>query len=137
VNVQGFKELKRVLSSGAEAQLDMTNWNNCACGHATRDEWFRSQGLTSCTDFTTAAAFFEITRGQAEALFSGRTGRRVTTTQVIQNIDQLLTRSSTQEDSEVARNARRQAVIGGLLVQANQAALKARRGVTALIAIFF
>ena len=48
VNVQGFKELKRVLSNVPEGQLDMTNWNSCACGHATRDEWFRSQGLTTC-----------------------------------------------------------------------------------------
>ena len=59
MNVQGFKELKRVLSNVPEGQLDMTSWNSCACGHATRDEWFRSQGLTTCTDFPTAAAFFE------------------------------------------------------------------------------
>src|SRR5829696_7692319 len=58
VNVQGFEQLKRVLSSVPEGQLDMTNWNSCACGQATRDEWFRSQGLTTCTDFPTAAAFF-------------------------------------------------------------------------------
>src|SRR4051812_4115167 len=107
VNVQGFEELKRVLSSVPEGQLDMTSWNSCACGHATRDEWFRSQGLTTCTDFPTAAAFFEITRGQAEALFSGRNGRCVTTTQVIENIDQLLARPRSQDDSEVARNATR------------------------------
>src|SRR5215211_1257842 len=119
------------------SQLDMTNWNSCACGHATRDEWFRSQGLTTCADFPTAAAFFEITRGQAEALFSGRNGRCVTTTQVIENIDQLLARPRSQDDSEVARNARRQAVINGLLAKANKAAQKARRGVTTLIAIFF
>jgi hypothetical protein len=93
--------------------------------------------LTTCTDFPTAAAFFEITRGQAEALFSGRNGRCVTTTQVIENIDQLLVRPRSQDDSEVARNARRQAVINGLLAKANKAAQKARRGVTTLIAIFF
>jgi hypothetical protein len=137
VNVQGFEELKRVLSSVPEGQLDMTNWNSCACGHATRDEWFRSQGLTTCTDFPTAAAFFGITRGQAEALFSGRNGRRVTTTEVIQNIDQLLVRPRIREDSEVARTARRQAVIDGLLVKANKAAQHAKRGVTALMAVFF
>jgi hypothetical protein len=73
VNVQGFEELKRVLSSVPEGQLDMTNWNSCACGHATRDQWFRSQGLTTCTDFPTAAAFFDITRGQAEAYSLGGT----------------------------------------------------------------
>jgi hypothetical protein len=32
VNVQGFKELKRVLSNVPEGQLDMTSWNSCACG---------------------------------------------------------------------------------------------------------
>ena len=137
MNVQGFEELKRILANVPEGQLDMTNWNSCACGHATRDEWFRSQGLTTCTDFQTAAAFFDITRGQAEALFSGRNGRRVTTTEVIQNIDHLVARSRIQEDSEVTRTARRQAVIDGLLVKANKAAQTARRGVTALIAIFF
>jgi len=93
--------------------------------------------LTTCTDFPTAAAFFAITRGQAEALFSGRNGRRVTTTEVIQNIDRLLARPRSHEDSEAKRKARRQAVIDGLLVNANKAAQKARRGVTTLIAIFF
>jgi hypothetical protein len=137
VNVQAFKELKRVLSNVPEGQLDMTSWNSCACGHATRDEWFRSQGLTTCTDFPTAAAFFEITRAQAEALLSGRNGRCVTATQVIENIDQLLARPGSHDDGEVARNARRQAVIDSLLVKANKAAQKARRGVTTLMAIFF
>src|SRR5215211_3373538 len=105
VNVQGFEELKRVLSSVPEGQFDMTNWNSCACGHAARDEWFRSQGLTSCTDFPRAAAFFGITRGQAEVLFSGRNGRCVTTTEVIQNIDQLLARPTDHQASELSRNA--------------------------------
>jgi hypothetical protein len=137
VNVQGFEELKRVLSSVPEGQLDMTNWNSCACGHAARDEWFRSQGLTTCTDFPTAAVFFGITRGQAEALFSGRNSRRVTTTEVIQNIDQLLVRQRIQEDNEVIRTARRQAVIDGLLAKANEVAHKARRVATALVGALF
>ena len=68
---------------------------------------------------------------------SGRNGRFVTTTQVIENIDQLLARPRSEDDGEVASNARRQAVIDGLLVKANKAAHKARRGVTTLIAIFF
>ena len=135
MNVQGFEQLKRVLSSVPEGQLDMTNWNSCACGQATRDEWFRSQGLTTCTDFPTAAAFFAITRGQAEALFSGRNGRRVTTTEVIQNIDQLLARDG--QGSEPSREARRQIVIDGLLVRANKAAQKARRVATALVGALF
>jgi hypothetical protein len=135
VNVQGFKELKRVLSDLPDGQLDMTNWNSCACAHATRDEWFRSQGLTTCTDFQRASAFFEITRGQAEVLFSGRNGRWVTTTEVIQNIDQLLARGD--QDSKPSREARHQAIIDGLLVKANKATHKARRGITALIGIFF
>jgi hypothetical protein len=56
---------------------------------------------------------------------------------VIQNIDRLLARPENREDSEVIRTARRQAVIDGLLVKANKAAQKARRGVTALMAVFF
>jgi hypothetical protein len=135
VNVEGFKELKRVLSNVPEGQLDMTDWNSCACAHATRDKWFQSQGLTSCNDFRRAAAFFEITRGQAEALFSGRNGRRVTMTQVMQNIDQLLAMGD--QDSEPSREGRRQAVIDGLLVKANKTAQKARKVITALIVIFF
>src|SRR5215203_3270889 len=137
VNVQGFEELKRVLSSVPDGQLDMTNWNSCACGHATRDDWFRSQGFTTCTGFPRAAAFFEITRGHAEALFSGRNGPFVTTTEVIQNIDQLLARPRSQDDREATRRARRQAVIDGLLIKANRAVQTARCGVTALMAVFF
>ena len=137
MNVQGFEELKRVLSSVPEGQLDMTNWNSCACGHATRDDWFRSHGLSTCTDYPTAAGFFDITRGQAEALFSGRNGRRVTTTEVIHNIDQLLARPGIQEDSEVTRTARRQAVIDGLLAKANEVAHKARRVATAVVGALF
>jgi len=91
--------------------------------------------LTTCTDFPTAAAFFAITRGQAEALFSGRNGRRVTTTEVIQNIDQLLARDG--QGSEPSREARRQIVIDGLLVRANKAAQKARRVATALVGALF
>ena len=32
MNVQGFEELKRILANVPEGQLDMTNWNSCACG---------------------------------------------------------------------------------------------------------
>jgi hypothetical protein len=135
VNVQGFEQLKRVLLSVPEGQLDMTNWNSCACGHATRDEWFQSEGLTSCNDFRRAAAFFGLTRGQAQALFSGRKGRRVTATEVIQNIDQLLARDA--HDSKPSGEARRQAIIDGLLVKANGAAHKARRVATALVGALF
>ena len=120
-----------------EGQFDMTNWNSCACGHATRDEWFRSQGLTSCNDFKRAAAFFAITREQAEALSSGRNGRSSTATEVIARIDQLLASSMENQDSESSRIARRQAIIDGLLAKANTVTRKARRGITALIAIFF
>src|SRR5215217_8269247 len=78
-----------------------------------------------------------VTRGQAEVLFSGRNGRCVTTTEVIHNIDQLLARPGIQEDSEVTRTARRQAVIDGLLAKANEVAHKARRVATAVVGALF
>ena len=45
MNMQTFEELKRVLMEVPERQLDMTNWNSCACAHAIRDGWFRSASL--------------------------------------------------------------------------------------------
>src|SRR4051812_26900493 len=65
VNVEGFQQLKRVISSVPVSEFDMSNWNSCACGHATRDPWFREQGFTHCNDFRQAAAFFRISRGGA------------------------------------------------------------------------
>src|SRR3954452_11258656 len=61
VNVQGFEELKRVLSNVHRWDFNISNWHRCACGHATRDEWFRRQGFTNCNSFDEAAAFFGIT----------------------------------------------------------------------------
>jgi hypothetical protein len=137
VNVQAFEELKRVLSGVPERQLDMTNWNSCACAHAIRDGWFRSQGFTDCNDFGRAAAFFQISRGEAEAVFSGRRGRDLTPAEVIEGIDRFLVMSTTRHEDEEAQNARRQAVIDGLLAKANKAAQAARRVATALVAVFF
>jgi hypothetical protein len=56
---------------------------------------------------------------------------------VIENIDQLLARPGIQEDSEVTRTARRQAVIDGLLAKANEVAHKARRVATAVVGALF
>jgi hypothetical protein len=118
VNVQGFEQLKRVLSSVPEGQLDMTNWNSCACGHATRDEWFQGRGFTSCHSFGEAAAFFRISYTEAKALFSGQTGCLVTPNDVIEHISAFLARPP--ESTEAVQHSRRQAIIDGLLVKANK-----------------
>ena len=70
MNVQAFEELKRVLDTVPESEFSLNDWDRCACGHATRDPWFRRQGFTTCRDFYQAAAFFEIPRWKAEDLFS-------------------------------------------------------------------
>ena len=48
MNVQGFEELKRVLSNVPQGEFNISNWNHCACGHATQDEWFQGRGFTTC-----------------------------------------------------------------------------------------
>jgi hypothetical protein len=70
VNVQALQELKRVLTSVPASEFNISNWQDCACGHATRDAWFRNQGLKSCGSYGEAAAFFGISRQQAMVLFS-------------------------------------------------------------------
>ncbi len=137
MNVQAFEELKRVLSRVPERQLDMRNWNSCACAHAIRDGWFRSQGFTDCNDFGRAAAFFQISRGEAEAVFSGRRGRDLTPAEVIEDIDRFLVMATTRHEDEEAQNVRRQAIIDGLLARANKTAQAARRVATTLVAVFF
>jgi hypothetical protein len=42
-----------------------------------------------------------------------------------------------EQDQAAAQNARRQSIINELLASANKAAVKARRVVTALVAVFF
>ena len=135
MNVQAFEELKRVLSSVPQSRFSVAHWDQCACGHATRDAWFQSRGFTRCTSFDDAVAFFGIPRCEAIGLFSGGSG--MTPDQVIRKIDHLLATRMNEQDQAAAQNARRQSIINELLASANKAAVKARRVVTALVAVFF
>ena len=83
MNVQGFEELKRVLSKVPQREFNISNWKHCACGHATHDQWFQRQGFTSCHNFNEAAAFFGVSYTEAKALFSGQPGCLVTPKDVI------------------------------------------------------
>jgi hypothetical protein len=138
VNVQGFEELKRVLSNLPQREFNISNWHRCACGHATRDEWFQRQGFTKCNSFNEAAAFFGITYIEAKALFAGQPGSLVTPKDVIDHIDAflaspILAAGATDAD----HHARRQAIVDDLLAKANRAAQKVRQVATALVAVFF
>ncbi len=137
VNVQAFQELKRVLREVPESEFSLSNWDRCACGHATRDKWFQEQGFTTCCDFATAAAFFEIPRYQAEIMFSAPYGTEVTPEMVIRDIDRLLPGERQSTSVGADPHARRQAVINALLASAKRAAEKAKRLTTALISMFF
>jgi len=137
VNVQAFEELKRVLRTVPESEFSIGDWDRCACGHATRDSWFRQRGFTECRDFFQAAAFFQVPRWKAEELFSAPYRTIVTPSALIQQIDSMLPAEAVHPSDAPAQTARRQSVIDDLLVKANKAAQKASRVATALIAVFF
>jgi hypothetical protein len=137
VNVQGFEELKRVLSNVPHGEFNISNWNSCACGYARQDEWFQRQGFTSCHNFGEAAAFFHISYTEARALFSGQTGCLVTPNDVIEHIDAFLARPPESGVTQDNQHSRRQAIIDSLLAKANYAAHKARRVATALVSALF
>jgi hypothetical protein len=137
VNVQAFRELKRVLRTIPESEFSIGDWDSCACGHATRDAWFRQQGFTHCLDFYQAAAFFQVPRWKAEELFSAPYRTIVTPSTLIQQIDSMLPAEAVQQRDALAQTARRQSVIDDLLAKATQAAQKASRVATALVAVFF
>src|SRR4051812_18283032 len=135
VKVQGFEELKRVLSNVHRWDFNISNWHRCACGHATRDEWFRCQGFTECNSFDEAAAFFGITYTQAKALFAGQPGSLVRPRDVIDHIDAFLANPTLAAEAD--QHARRQAILDDLLATANRAAQKVRQIATALVTVFF
>src|SRR5829696_2267677 len=113
----------------------MRNWNSCACGHATRDAWFREQGFTQCNYFRHAAAFFGINRSEATDLFSGKRETADSPVAVIVRIDAFLKRERCElEIGTSDAYAQRQAVIDRLLAKANTAAQKARKVASALAA---
>src|SRR5687768_4537117 len=125
MNVEAFQQLKRVLADVPAQQFNMTNWHDCACGHATQDHWFVARGFSSCNEFGRAAAFFQIKRGEAAELFSDHAQEAVTPAQMIERIDDFLAQPRPTE--ELTAHERRQAVINGLLMKANKAAQGARR----------
>ena len=136
VNVQAFEELKRVLSGIPYGDFNITNWRSCACGHATRDPWFQSQGFTSCYSFIDAAAFFGISRREAIRVFHGH--RLHGPNAVIQRIDALLSAYQAEvAKQELEQHKNRQAIIDDLLAKANRAAQRMRKVATALIAALF
>jgi hypothetical protein len=138
VNAQGFEELKRVLSNVPQWEFNISNWDRCACGHATRDEWFQRQGFTKCNNFDEAAAFFGLSYLEAMTLFSGQPGCLVKPKDVIDHIDAFLPDATVESTvREADQRSRRQAIIDQLLVKANEAAQKARRLATGLVAAFF
>jgi hypothetical protein len=133
VNVQAFRELKRVLADVPWHEFNIANWRDCACGHATRDAWFRNQGFTECYSFVDAADFFGISRKEAVRLFCGN-GYLVSPKNVIKRIDAFL--EAHEAADQATQHARRQAVIDDLLKRATRAAAKAREVTTALVAMF-
>ena len=131
MNTEGFEQLKRVLADVPAHQFDITNWHNCACGHATQDDWFVARGFSSCNDFGRAAAFFKIKRGEAAELFSDHAQQTATPAQMIERIDDFLAQAPQAE--EPSAHARRQVIIHDLLIKANKAAQAAKRVATMLI----
>ena len=137
MNVEAFKQLKRVLGSVSANEFEIGSWNACACGFATRDAWFREQGFTSCDSFDEAAEFFDIRRDEAKTLFSGAR-LIVTPAVVIDRIEKLIgTEEGARHYERANDHARRQAIIDELLTRANRLAAKARRVATALVTGFF
>jgi hypothetical protein len=133
VNVQAFRELKRVLADVPGCEFNIAHWHYCACGHATRDAWFRKHGFTSCYSFVDAADFFGISRREAVHLFTGN-AFLVWPKDVIKRIDALL--EAHEAADQATQHAWRQAVIDDLLKRATRAAAKARDVTTALVAMF-
>jgi hypothetical protein len=135
MNIEAFQQLKRVLADVPARHFNMTTWHNCACGHATQDHWFVARGFSSCNDFGRAATFFRISRRDAAKLFSAFSRETVTPTQMIQRIDDFL--AQPPPAVEPTAHERRQAIIDGLLIKANKAALAARRVAMMLVSALF
>jgi hypothetical protein len=135
VNVQAFQELKRVLRAVPKSDFNIGDWSRCACGHATRDSWFRERGFTRCQNFYQAAAFLRIPLWKAEDLFSAQYRRVVTPADFIERIDAMLA-DETEIDARAARE-RREAIIDDLLAKATNAARKAMTVGAALVAVLF
>jgi hypothetical protein len=74
-SIDRLENLIRVLRGVAPGGLDMSNWCNCAVGHASRDQYFIDEGLRNPDDEGVAAPimglakFFGIDTDQAYSLF--------------------------------------------------------------------
>jgi hypothetical protein len=135
MNIEAFEQLKRVLADVPAREFDLTNWHNCACGHATQDQWFVARGFNSCNDFGRAAAFFQISRREAGELFSDHSQRAVTPAAMIKRIDDFL--AGPPSTVEPTAHERRQVIIDGLLIKANKAAQTAKRVAMMLVSALF
>jgi len=129
VNLAAFENLKRVLRTVPDRELDMQDWTRCAIAHAAKDRWFRARRLR-CS-FGNAARVFGIGYSQALGLFSPRAGR--TPSEVIATLENFIAAS---DDNEAARHARRQAIIDRMLASASKAEQATRKVVLAVLAVF-
>jgi hypothetical protein len=136
LNVEALRQLKRVLAQVPDHRYRMGDWKKCACGHATRDEWFRERGLASCTSMAAAMDFFRLTPDQAHDLFAVPVGVKVTPRLTIAMIDQLLERGEVTPPPVPDSAARRQAIIDSLLARASASAKKARESASLLVGAF-
>src|SRR4051794_40397595 len=66
VNFAAFENLKRVLRTVPDGELDMQDWTRCAIAHAAKDRWFRARRLR-CS-FGNASRVFGIGYSEAVAL---------------------------------------------------------------------
>jgi hypothetical protein len=126
MNLEAFDNLKRVLRTVPEGQLQMQSWTHCAIGHASRDPWFQERGLLR--SFASAERAFGVHYRDAVTLFSARAGD--SPEQVIATIDRFIGSVASQE-AELA--ARRQAIIDQMLKAAIKVERAARTGIKVLI----
>jgi hypothetical protein len=136
LNTEALQQLKRVIAQVPDRRYRIGDWKQCACGHATQDEWFRARGFTSCSSMARAMEFFDLTADQAHDLFAVPSGVKVTPRFTIALIDQLLHQGEVTSHPQPDPAARRQAVIDGLLARASAAAKKARETTSVLLGVF-
>src|SRR3954463_3735752 len=136
LNTEALQQLERVIAQVPDHRYRIGDWKKCACGHATRDQWFRTRGFVSCSSMARAMEFFGLTAEQAHDLFAVPSRVKATPRFTIALIDQLLDEGKVTCHPQPDPVARRQAVIDGLLVRASSAAKKARETTSVLLGVF-
>lgn len=136
MNIEALNQLKRVLAQVPDHRYRIGDWKACACGHASQDDWFRARGFASCTSMAGAMEFFGLTADQAHDLFAAPVRVKVTPRMTIMAIDQLIANGEPVPAAEPDAQARRQAIINGLLARTDAAAKKARQVAMVLVAVF-